>query len=92
VVAFDHYAEPLGLDTTVYGVPNQIPDREATGSTVVESDHRQIEVLAPNYDEVWLILNRPPVGESLASTLEPLATEVEEHRLNDLVVLRFEMP
>jgi mannosyltransferase len=92
VVAFDHYAEPLGLDTTVYGVPNRIPDRQASGSTVVASDHEQVATLAPNYDEVWLVLNRPPEGESLEPTLEPLAVEVERHRLHDLVVLRFEMP
>ncbi|HSJ35408.1 MAG TPA: glycosyltransferase family 39 protein [Acidimicrobiia bacterium] len=92
VVAFNHYAEPLGLDATVYGVPNRIPGREATGSTVVESDHRQVAVLAPNYEDVWLILNRPPEDESLEPTLEPLAGEVERHRLDDLVVVRFQMP
>ena len=92
VVAFDHYAEPLGLDTTVYGVPNQLPGREATGSTVVESDHRQVAVLAPNYEEVWLVLNRPPDGESLEPTLEPLAAGIERHQLDDLVMVRFQMP
>lgn len=92
VVAFDHYADRLGLDTSVYGIPNRIPDREASGSTVVESDRDQVSRLAPNYEEVWLILNRPPEGESLEPTLEPLARELERHRLTDLVVVRFQMP
>lgn len=92
VVAFDHYAEPLGLESTVYGIPNRIPDREASGSSVVPSDKAQVAELATHYDTVWLILNRPPPGESLEPALEPLATDIERHSLEDLILIRFRMP
>jgi hypothetical protein len=59
---------------------------------VVESDREEAMEFALAHDEVWLILNRPDEGQSLEETLQSVATDVERHRLTDLVVVRFQMP
>ena len=89
IVAFNHYFNRLGVETTIYGVPSGIPDRIGRGPTLVESDKEQITELVSRYEEIWLVANRP--DESFESTLEPLATDLERHQLTDLVVVRYEI-
>lgn len=92
VVAFDHYFDRTGVETTVYGFPSRLPDRTASGPDPVESDHTEATSLALAHDVVWLILNRPDEGESLEPTLDLVAADADSHRLEDLVVVRFQMP
>jgi len=92
VVGFDHYFERADSEANVYGFPSRLPARTASGPTVVESDREEATEFALAHDQVWLILNRPDDGESVEDTLRSVATEVERHRLTDLVVLRFQMP
>jgi len=92
VVGFNHYFEGVDSEANVYGFPSRLPDRTASGPTVVESDREEATELALAHDDVWLILNRPDEGHSLEETLQSVATAVERHRLTDLVVLRFQMP
>lgn len=92
VVGFDHYFERADSQAEVYGFPSRLPDRSASGPTVVESDREEATEFALSHDEVWLILNRPDEGESMEETLQSVATDVERHRFTDLVALRFQMP
>lgn len=92
VVGFNHYFDRTDVSANVYGFPSRLPDRTASGPTVAEADRVEVLALAVEYDEVWLILNRPDEGESLEPTLESAAEAVERQRLTDLVVVRFEMP
>jgi hypothetical protein len=89
IVAFNHYFDRLAVETTIYGVPARIPDRIARGPTVVDSDRAQITQIVDDYEVVWLVANRP--DGSFESTLESLATDFERHRLEDLVVVRYEI-
>ncbi len=87
--AFNHYSERLGLDIPVVAVPTRIPDRVSSGSNLTASDRAQVADLAEGYGTVWLILNRPPEGQSLEETLAPLALDEQRYGLYDLTVVRY---
>ena len=89
VVAFNHYFEQTSSGTRVYATPSRLPERLDSGSVVTATDRDLIRRLAESSGDIWLVLNRPDQGESVAPVLDEIRESAARTNLTDLVLIRY---